>query len=528
MGRFVFAFTLLLVLLPLPVASGAAPQTSYRLGVFPYMAPRQTVEFFGPVAASMEAALKRPIRLESVQTLSAFKRALKLQVYDIALIQPFDFPKVVNKYGYLPLAQFSRPLVSQFYVRNDSRYHHLDDLRGTTIAMPAELSANSRIGMRVLYDNKLIPGRDVKLRFFNSHDSCLQQVWAGTASACSTVASQVQIFETRMQARLRPIHDARPIPHVLFVVSSRVPADERAKLQQVITGWVRTEQGRALLKNLGFSPGFILPKTAEYARMDNYAAISSTDHMSASAIDHQLVLGVFPFLTARQLARNFAPVLPALSRASHVMVHLRTATNFESFREAIRSAAYDIVLVQPFDYATAAHHGYLPLAAMKEPAQGTFFVLRDSPFKQITDFKGHEIAMPPIESAQGYLGRLALRQAGLVPGRDVTINYRPTHDSCLRQVQQKLAVACITSTLVLPMVPASIGQGLRSVGVSKKIPGAVFMVHRRLSPDRREQLRTEILSWNHIIQGKKILRSIGLGEFVPVNVSLYRRLSGFD
>ena len=221
MIRFVAAFIFTLALLPLQAAPTETP-ASYRLGIFPYMAPRQTVEFYGPVAASMEAALKHPVRLESVQTFSAFSRALEKQNYDIALIQPFDYPSVVEQLGYIPLAQFAVPLVTQFYVRDDSRYHSIEDLRGSTIAMPPEPAANTRMALRALHDNQLIPGRDVEIRYFNSHDSCIQQVWAGTASACGTAKPPIQIFEKRMQAKLRAIYDTQSIPHVLFVANPRI------------------------------------------------------------------------------------------------------------------------------------------------------------------------------------------------------------------------------------------------------------------------------------------------------------------
>lgn len=525
MIRFVAAFIFTLALLPLQAAPTETP-ASYRLGIFPYMAPRQTVEFYGPVAASMEAALKHPVRLESVQTFSAFSRALEKQNYDIALIQPFDYPSVVEQLGYIPLAQFAVPLVTQFYVRDDSRYHSIEDLRGSTIAMPPEPAANTRMALRALHDNQLIPGRDVEIRYFNSHDSCIQQVWAGTASACGTAKPPIQIFEKRMQAKLRAIYDTPSIPHVLFVANPRVPAEQRAKLQELITGWNQTEEGRVMLKNLGF-PGFIAPHPAEYAVMRNYGPLASiTNGMSTAG--KALVLGVFPFLATRQLAQNFAPTLPALSEAAGTTVHLRTATSFDSFSDALASASYDIVVVQPFDYAMASRHGYLPLAAMSETLQGSFFVRANSPYRQIADFRGQLVAMPPVDAAQSRLGRYALRQAGLIPGRDVSIDYRKTHDSCLLQVQQGTAVACVTSKVTLAMLPKELSRGLRGVGRTEEVPGVLFMANKRLPAKTRQRLAAEIVSWKDSVAGRKILQSIHFGDFVPVDINAYQQLPKLD
>ena len=521
MIRFLFVFVFALASLPLQAAPTATP-ASYRLGIFPYMAPRQTVQFYGPIAASMEAALKHPVRLESVQTFPAFGRALAKYSYDIALIQPFDYPAVVETLGYVPLAQFSIPLVTQFFVRDDSRYQKIEDLRGTTVAMPPAPAANSRMALRALNDNRLIPGSNLEVRYFNSHDSCIQQVWAGTASACATASPPIQVFEQRMHAKLRAIYSTPPIPHVMFVANPRVPAEQRARLQELITGWSQTEDGRAMLKNLGF-PGFIAPKPAEYAVMSNYDP-AATDAKNTPAAARELVLGVFPFLAARQLAQNFAPTLPALSKSIGMPIHLRTATNSDSFGDAVASATYDIVLVQPFDYAMATRHGYLPLAGMNERLQGAFFVLDKSPYRQIADFRGQVLAMPAADSTQSNLGRAALLQAGLRPGRDVTIDYRNTHDSCLQQVQRGMAAACVTAERTLSMLPREFSQELRAVGKTEKVAGVLFMAHKRLPAITREHLQAEIIAWKDSDDGRKILQSIGYGDFVPVNIADYQNL----
>lgn len=534
--RLITMMVALVASLFIPIASapaGAAttdanntPLASYRLGIFPYLAPRQTIEFFGPIAASMGAALNHPVILKSVPGFNDFTYAMSLQTYDIALIQPFDYPKVVEKLGYIPLAQLSVPLVSQFYVRSDSRYQKIEDLRGTVIAMPPAESASARMTLRALYDNHLIPGSDVEIRNFNSHDSCIQQVWIGNVSACGTARPPISVFEQRMHASLRPIYSTPPIPHVMFVAHPRVPAAQRAILQALIIGWSQTEKGREMLQNLGF-PGFVAPKPAEYASMRNYDPIASIPRPQTKAT-HDLILGVLPFLTPRQLAKNVAPVMPALGQSTDTRVHLQTATSFGKFMDGVIAGKYDVILLQPFDYVNATRAGYLPLAGMKDRLQGTFYVRTQSPFRKVADFKGQLIAMPPPDSAQARLGRNALAEAGLIPGRDVTINYRPTHDSCLLEVEQGLAAACVSSTIVLKIMPAELTRNLRAVGHTESVPGVLFMAHKRLPLKLRNQLQSEIVSWKDSAKGRQILQSMGFGDFVTPNPDDYQKLTHFE
>ena len=521
--------SLVLLIAAAPVIAAppnASSGSSYQLGIFPYLAPRQTIESFGPVAASMSAALGHPVKLKSVPGFNDFTYALSLQTYDIALIQPFDYPKVVEKLGYIPLAQLSVPLVSEFYVRSDSRYQKIEDLRGTVVAMPPPESASARMTLRALYDNHLIPGRDVEIRNFNSHDSCIQQVWIGNASACGTARPPISVFEKRMHASLRPIYSTPPIPHIMFVAHPRVPAAQRAKLQALIIGWSQTAKGREILQNLGY-PGFVAAKPAEYAMMRNYDPVASAPGAQTTT-GHDLILGVLPFLTPRQLAKNVAPILPALAQASDMQVHLQTATSFGKFMDGVIAGRYDVILLQPFDYEKAIHAGYLPLAGMKDRLQGTFYVRTQSRFRNVADFRGQSISMPPPDSAQARLGRLALAEAGLTPGRDVTINYRPTHDSCLLDVAQGLTAACVTSTIAPKIMPAELTRNLRTVGHTESVPGVLFMAHVRLPARLRDQLQSEILSWKDSSKGRSILKTMGFGDFVPINPDDYRKLTRFE
>lgn len=506
-----------------PVYAKDATPKSYSLGIFPYMAPRQTVKYYGPIAEDMERVLHRPVRLESQRSFSDFSQALALHTYDIALIQPFDYPTVVGKEGYIPLAHLSVPLVTMFYVRSDSSYHTLQDLRGTTIAMPPARAANSRMGLRALYKHKLIPGRDVSIRYFNSHDSCIQQVWVGNASACTTAPPPIKVFEKRMQASLRPIYKTPPIPHIVFVVAPRVPKEVRSKLKKLILSWGHTAHSRRLLKNLGFPP-FAPVKPGEYDIMRHYEPLSAMT--SASAGDaRDLVLGIFPYLSIRQLIKNFAPLLPALSRAVGMPVRLHTASSFGSFSDNLVAGKYDIVLVQPFEFEKAVHLGYIPLAEMNDQVYGTFFVRKNSAFQHIRDLKGATIAMPPVESALSRLGRQALAKAGLQVGHDVTIKYMNTYDACLREVQRGAAAACAVSPILLKMLPMEFSVGLRQLGKTEKIPGVAFLAHERLPKRIREELVKEIVSWQNTKPGRKILASMHFGSFVPAKPAVYHNLA---
>lgn len=492
----------------------------YRLGIFPYMPHRQTIQFYGPVAAGMQNELKREVKLQSQPSFSDFTRAMGEQIYDIALIQPFDYPKVVDEFGYVPIAQLSVPLVSQIYVRSDSQFKNIDDLKGTTIAMPPAQSANTRMNMRALKNNKLIPGRDINIRYFNSHDSCIQQVWVGNASACGTAVPPIKIFEQRMKASLRAIYNTPPVPHILFVVHPRVPVKEREKLAEYIINWKNNEHGRAILKNLGF-PGFEKAKPTEYKVIYEFEAQVAVIPAVNYHEKKEFTLGVFPFLSSRQLINKFALVVPALSKSIDIPFNIQSASNFGSFMDTVATSTYDVIMIQPFEYKKAIQSGYLPLASMKNTLQAVFFVKQGSSYQNVSQLKNQKISMPPPDAAMSRLGRHALKQAGFSLQDDITIEYRKTHDSCLGDVMRGSSKACVTSTNMPDMLPADHTAGLRAIDKIQSVPGVLFMVNKKMPKDTREKLQAEIVSWQHTKQGRKIIKSLGFGEFDVVDEKQY-------
>lgn len=497
--------------------------SQYRLGIFPYMAHRQTIRFYGPVAAGMTQALKREVKLESQPSFSDFTRAMGRKVYDIALIQPFDYPRIVDEFGYIPITQLSVPLVSQIYVRSDSQYKNIYDLKGTTIAMPPAQAANSRMNMRALKDNNLIPGRNINVRFFNSHDSCIQQVWVGNASACGTAVPPIKIFEQRMKASLRAIHSTPSVPHILFVVHPRVAVKDREKLANYIINWKNNDKGRALLKNLGF-PGFVKAKPAEYKVMSSYESPRPVVSVKNYQQKKELTLGIFPYLSSRQLIKKFALVVPALAKSINKPFHIRSASNFGSFMDKVATSTYDVIMVQPFEYKKAIQSGYVPLAGMKNPLQAVFFVKQDSPYQKVSQLKNQNISMPPADAAMSRLGRHALVQAGLSLQRDIMIDYRKTHDACLSDVKRGSSKACVTTPKLPDMLPAAHTAGLRIIGKTPPVPGVLFLANKNLPKNTREKLQAEIVSWQNKEQGRKIIKSLGFGPFEKVDEKTYQNM----
>jgi sulfonate transport system substrate-binding protein len=88
-------------------------------------------------------------------------------------------------------------------------------------------------------------------------------------------------------------------------------------------------------------------------------------------------------------------------------------------------------------------------------ASNTFFVLKDSPIKSVTDLKGKKVAVNSFGSAIDLVLRVALKKAGLDPRRDLQI-VEVAFANIAPAIREK-RVDC--GALVIPFLPAESAKG---------------------------------------------------------------------
>jgi len=249
-----FGAGVLLSLLPLPSTHAAEPATAlekpgYKFGAFPMIAVGQIDKVFSPVAAELARVLGQPVLFRTKPTFAEFRQELSRETYDFAVVQPFDYVLAHDKYHYLPLAHFEKPLVTSIMVLQDSPLRSLQDLKGTTIALPPITAATTQMGKKALLDAGFDLKHDVSLEYTKSQDSCLQLVLVKAASACTSSPRSVHVFEEKWGKHFRTLFETPGIPNTLFVVHRRVSKEVRELLLKTVTSWPdSSEVGREFVK----------------------------------------------------------------------------------------------------------------------------------------------------------------------------------------------------------------------------------------------------------------------------------------
>lgn len=248
--------------------SGAAEQAGVEetavFASFPFLAPRLMSERIAPIAVPLSEALGEPLTFRSAKSYEQFRERLEEGVYDIALIQPFDFASTFVRERYAPLARQDRPLEAVFAVRSDSALERLADLRGQTLALPPEMAAVSRLAATTLSQANLHPGSDLTLRYEENHSACLHLMAIGEVDVCVTSEGQKSEFERNSGVACRVVARSTAIPGILFVAKRALDSKTRRAASDEILSWATDPAAHQMLTTAGFGP-FVATQEADYA-----------------------------------------------------------------------------------------------------------------------------------------------------------------------------------------------------------------------------------------------------------------------
>jgi len=232
-------------------------------GVFPYLPPARLEQLYAPVAADLSEAIDHPVQLRTRPTFLQFRKELENETYDLIFIQPFAYVETAFPHGYRSISHPSKPLTAEFVTRTDSPVTTLADLNNEVIAAPPIRAAVSLLGNQTLREQQLIPGKNIRIIYQNSHAACLRQVLIRKAVACITAESPLKIFQAQSGVNFRILASSQPIPGSVYAVHDRISDLMRSTLQKRINQWSNTTRGRRLLNGIKM-PGFVSSADKDY------------------------------------------------------------------------------------------------------------------------------------------------------------------------------------------------------------------------------------------------------------------------
>lgn len=254
------------------------------------------------------------------------------------------------------------------------------------------------------------------------------------------------------------------------------------------------------------------------------ALMASVGHAEVKSI----VFGVFPYVSSAQLVKFHEPLRARLENVLGRPVTMVTAPDIPEFAKRTAAGEYDFVLTAPhMGWIAESQNGYRNLVGSAHNIQGLFLANSASNIQSLSDLKGKSITMPTPMSIVYQMGLRELRNAGLQPGKDVTILLAKTHNNAMYAPARNESDAALTGHLMWAKLGAEYLDRLRVIGTTAEAPGFFFMANKRLPAAQSSAVREFLLNLADDPTAKEYFEISGFKAFILVNEKVRKSMAAY-
>ncbi len=201
---------------------------------------------------TMSRAIDRDITIAFVREFSALERGMKEQSFDLVVARPSDYPaRGLRDYKYSFVATAKPDGHCELVVHADSPLKTVADISGKRIVLPEQKAYMSRFCAAEL--------RDQGIFLQNENTTYVREQGAipfaieNTISHVGGVASYSGAYKQWKKAGKRVLFESRPQPYMPLIAASSITPEQITKLQAALTNLGKTEEGKAILVQLGIT-----------------------------------------------------------------------------------------------------------------------------------------------------------------------------------------------------------------------------------------------------------------------------------
>ncbi|MHB8767127.1 MAG: phosphate/phosphite/phosphonate ABC transporter substrate-binding protein, partial [Deferrisomatales bacterium] len=228
---------------------------------------------YGALARYLQERLGRPVELVHQPSYTDLVEAFSHNRVDGAFLGSFAYLLAHLEAGVEVLARPEYGGVSRyrgvFYVRADSRYRRLEDLRGARVAHPGRATLAGHVfPLYALKVRGLPPPQRFFKEFFDasSHEAALQAVLEGKADAAAAknlVLHDMIRDDPALTGALRELASSPPVPSNGFAAGPLVSPELRAQIRGLLLAMDQSPRGRKALADMG-AERFVPTDDADY------------------------------------------------------------------------------------------------------------------------------------------------------------------------------------------------------------------------------------------------------------------------
>lgn len=250
-------------------ANTATTKHTLRMGVFPIVSSIALFKRFAPLKDYIEKQIGREIKLETARDFPTFVRRTADKHYDIVITAPHFSVLAADSGDYRIVARPKRDLVSLIVVEKNSSINELSQLAGKRVATPPSPALTTRSSKDYLADKLGLKGRNApKYQAHKSHNAAYQSTLVNNTDAAIVSINAVNKALDK-GIPLRIIGKIPALPAMATLVSAQQPDPLALKVEEALVGMEASEEGRAVLKKVGF-PGYQSARLVDYEPVRPY------------------------------------------------------------------------------------------------------------------------------------------------------------------------------------------------------------------------------------------------------------------
>jgi phosphonate transport system substrate-binding protein len=244
---------------PIFSARSKVPLKEYVVGVHPLHNPKRLLEIYGPILDYANTKIPAVyFKLEAARSYEEFDKKLYAGYYDLAMPNPYQTVRAF-RYGYHVFAKMGddEALRGIILVRKDSTIHEVADLRGKSVAYPAQSAlAATMLPQYFLHTQGIDVNFDIDNRYVGSEESSILNVLRGHTDAAATGSLPWKTFSVEypdMASQLEVKWQTAPLLNNSWVARRDVPQSIVNQFKTQLLHLNETAEGRRMLAQLQIS-----------------------------------------------------------------------------------------------------------------------------------------------------------------------------------------------------------------------------------------------------------------------------------
>lgn len=231
-----------------------------------------------------------------------------------------------------------------------------------------------------------------------------------------------------------------------------------------------------------------------------------------------LKIGVTPYTNAMKIIKVYEPLTKFLSNELKQSVEVYSSSNYKTFYEDVEKGTFDLVITSPHFGVLHLQNGFHPIYRYNTSLNLLFLVLKQSPYKKVSDLKNTTIATPNHLSALNIGSVKTLLDNGLKNGESFTLEDLGSHTSAIKSVLLGDCDAAITTySPVKQFSDKTLLERTRLIKSDFKMPHLFTLANPKYDSQKLKHFKTLLHKFESTPEGKKFFEKTGYKGYIDIS-----------